>query len=734
VCGIGGILRIYPSGAEVPPPEASIPEAWLDIVDEHIKHRGPDGRGRFRDRVRRADGATVDVALVHRRMSIIDLAGGGQPMVSERGRAGTDEGLIAVVFNGCIYNHRDLRAELQAAGHRFETDHSDTEVLIHGWRQWGQDLPAKLEGMFAFAVWDRAKNSLLLARDHYGEKPLYTISRRFERLTAEYEQALSVSTGPASRQPHENEPSLAFASVPLALTRLETQARLWTRPLPSPHPDEPPWDSPCEHPIEDLLAEGFTDYPIPPRLGAPWPLTAGGFEVHGLDAFWPDGLFVSDAKSNQRRGTYESRALRRFPIFGIKDAKPRGSLTPAIIEQLLRQAVARRVEADVPLGAFLSGGVDSSLVSLFAKEAVGKLRTFCVRMPDPRYDESNFAARAAAAIGSDHTTLECVARPAEDLVFLINQLGIPFGDSSLLPTYWVSRAAREHVKVVLTGDGGDELFVGYERQMAYFLLKNWCWVFSLLPEWAFPAVDPRSATAKVRRLITASRYDRLDTLRWMFSPGMLHKILPKPRLRAVGWNPAWSLLQVFPALFGSWRSFSHALRSELDYLTRDLLRKVDTATMAVPLESRAPFLDTDLAVAVHAANPLDLIPSGKRKGLLKQVARKYFPAEIVDRPKMGFAIPIGEWFRTDYGGMKTLLLDHLNSTEPWGSGLGIDLNMKYVRQMLDEHMQERHDHSQRLYLLLVLSIWAKSQKSEGSVEAQASKDLSDARSTRQTVN
>src|SRR5690606_25812982 len=208
VCGIAGILRVHPPGGPVPPPGAAIPESWLDILDESIRHRGPDGEGRFRDRAVRPDGTVVDVAMVHRRLAIIDPACGHQPMVWSASRglwpheevnrragvmskgdpavgsppiahaagtpdAGSSEAQVAVVFNGCIYNHRELRRELQAAGHRFETDHSDTEVLVHGWRAWGPGVCDRLDGMYAFAIWDRAAGTLALARDRMGEKPLY---------------------------------------------------------------------------------------------------------------------------------------------------------------------------------------------------------------------------------------------------------------------------------------------------------------------------------------------------------------------------------------------------------------------------------------------------------------------------------------------------------------------------------------------------------------------------------
>jgi asparagine synthase (glutamine-hydrolysing) len=345
-------------------------------------------------------------------------------------------------------------------------------------------------------------------------------------------------------------------------------------------------------------------------------------------------------------------------------------------------------------------------------------------MPDPRYDESEHAAAVARIIDSDHSTLDCHPDPAQDLQRLITQLGLPFGDSSLLPAYWVSKAAREHVTVALTGDGGDELFIGYERQMAYFPFERWKWALAAVPLWALRARDPKSMTSKARRMVEAARADDLQTLGHIFMRTDLHRLFkgtrfPVPSVdgfeRCIEHVLGRALGRFFPSIQPG---FGFELCRVLRYLSEDLLVKADTASMAAALEARAPFLDTDLAAAVHAANPLDLIPDGERKGLLREVARRYLPAAIVDRPKMGFAIPIGKWFRTDYGGMRTLLLDHLHSAEPFGSvplmpGGSIDLNKRAIRQMLDEHLGTglsgmfRRDHSQRLYMLLVLSIWAK---------------------------
>jgi asparagine synthase (glutamine-hydrolysing) len=655
MCGIAGILRVHPPGQPPPPPEQAIPESWLDILDESIKHRGPDGHGRFRDRATRPDGSTVDVALVHRRLSIIDPKDGHQPMVSSssgarRAREGPqgppESDLVAVIFNGCIYNHRDLRRELTAAGHQFDTDHSDTEVLIHGWREWRHDLLNRLEGMFALVLWDRARGSVVAARDRFGEKPLYGISLQ----------------DPDARRANRFD-ALAYSSALPGLHRLAREF---------PH-----------NPDDHLATTGLADWL---RFGFACSTPS---LLH--DTIHPCEYFDSNQSPFQQR-PYGALALARSSGSPARDQ----SLSAPVAEALLDRAVSRRLEADVPVGCFLSGGIDSSLIALFAARRLGTLKTFTVRMPDPRHDESKHAEAAARAIGSDHETLECDARPAEDLASLIRCMGLPFGDSSLLPAYWVSRAAGSRVRVALSGDGGDELFGGYERYTAAEYLARFRAVFRLLPGRLGQGSHPKSRLAKVSRLAAAARSDGYIDLLSIFPRPMLDLLLG-PTM------PPSEYPKVDPGT-------AHAMARDVwSYLPDDLMRKTDTASMAVPLEVRAPMLDSDLVFATERAPLSDLMPRGQRKGLLRQVASRYLPPQIINRPKQGFAVPVGDWFRTDYGNMKTLLLDHLNSTEPWGSpSLGIDLNMKFVRQMLSEHMNQKRDHSQRLYMLLVLSIWAKS--------------------------
>jgi len=703
MCGIGGIVKVTPAGdaakAALGLPgggREAIPEAWLDILDESIRHRGPDGQGRFRDRVVRADGSVVDVALVHRRLAIIDPATGQQPMVSVRGGAGLRAGrdvlparaammpllfhgkpdapvvyagmrevethgrdahslenafgqdahatggadLVAVVFNGCIYNHRELRKELLAAGHEFVSDHSDTEVLLHGWRAWGEGLFDRLDGMYALAIWDAGMGELILSRDSFGEKPLL------------FARGLDQSGAMA----------LTFASVATPMAKM------------SMHKAIAPEHQRCDRGLEEWLRFGH--------------------------AATPPGEFlctVGAGRTYVERGS-DYRHEPHGPVFSEAGRPARTTpMAPVDAESLLVASIRDRLEADVPLGCFLSGGIDSSLVAFLARRELGGLRSFCVRMPDPRDDESEIASEVARIAGTTHSTLDCRANPAADLQMLIRQVGVPLGDSSLLPTYWVSGAARAHVAVALAGDGGDEMFLGYERYRAAALIARHRGLLAALdvPLRRLPVRGTRSLLARGARLAAAANGLGYTDLASVFPSRELRQLLSRPP------QPGYH--------DGRWTGLSEAVLWDVQfYLPNDLMRKVDTASMAVALEVRSPFLAPTLAKSCLSATPESLMPRGRRKGLLRQVARKYFPAAIVYRPKQGFAIPIGEWFRSDYGGMKQLLMDHLESAEPWGPArLGIDLNMKFVRQMLDEHMNERRDHSQRLYMLLVLSIWAK---------------------------
>ncbi|MCA9311415.1 MAG: hypothetical protein KDA21_09440 [Phycisphaerales bacterium] len=703
MCGLGGILRITPPGdpdgfADHPP--TAIPETWLDAIDAHIALRGPDDEGRFRDIVRRADGSVVEVALVHRRLSIIDPATGAQPMVS----AGPEEeDLYALVFNGCIYNHRELRRELEARGRVFTSDHSDTEVLLEGYREvmagarsakaglktfYEEWLPERVDGMYAFALWDRRRGDLVLGRDHFGQKPLYV---------AQPEKGLLVfaSTVPAVRAAC----AAALGAEHATLTRLDEDELVdW---LALGYGAGTPWASVRGVRRGAVVVQG--ERPLPVEDAGRFPgavvlllamalvfvaivlvatlLLAAAILLVALVLLAPVPPWLLYRRYLTRRDT---QARLRTVIDDV--------------DALLDHAVRARLESDVPLGCFLSGGIDSSLIAHHAQRALGSdaaLLTLCVKMPDPRYDESAQAQAMAERLGTRHVTLEVSdVNAASDLVFLIETLGLPFGDSSILPSYWVSEAARRHVKVALSGDGGDELFYGYDRYRAARWLQPGVRNAWVLPDNLFDRSDPRSRSDRMARLGVAARHKGYTDLVAIF---------PTPDLRRVARRSSGVL-----SLSSRFGGAAMARQFDLDaYLPEDLLRKVDTASMACGLEVRCPFLGRDLREVVLTLPPNVLMPEGERKGLLRQVALRHLPAEVVDRPKMGFAIPVGEWFRTDHGGMRGLLEGQLGGKDPFGvAGEALGVKVDACRAMMQEHMEGGRDHSQRLFALLSLSVWS----------------------------
>lgn len=681
MCGIAGVLRIHTPEDGIPPsPLAAIPEAWLDILDDSIKHRGPDGQGRFRDRAVRPDGTVVDIALVHRRLSILDHAGGHQPMVHDGSVLRADLTyqpgetpklahelapglpLVAVVFNGCIYNHRELRSELELLGHRFETDHSDTEVLVHGWRAWGAEIVDKIDGMHSTLVWSRQAGQFAIGRDTCAEKPLYEAS--FEECGTAGLIVGSTVTGNLCCQ------LTIGLQRPIGAYKADRWLQYGSFDQPLLNQNSP-------------SAATWVVLPCPPMQATNRP---GGSTLSPI---------LGHDQIHHRLKRRPSRQSQKSSL----------ELSKTSLSDLITDAVNSRLEADAPLGLFLSGGLDSALIAAIAHKSRPDIKAFTVRMPHPDYDESAAAAETAKSIGIDHTVLDCDPNPAEDLIKLIEQLGLPFGDSSLLPTYWVCKAARQHVKVALSGDGCDELFGGYRRHTINPTLNRWRHLLRLIPTKLLNQRQPSGRSTYLARLATAARYGGYSELLAIFPTPDLRRLIPE--------------LEGQPTGDDTFRPVDDPLRHDFEhYLPDDLLRKTDTASMAVALEVRAPFLARDLVDAALRTPLHILMPNSERKGLLKQVARSYLPESIIDRPKQGFAIPVGEWFRNDYGGMRQLLYDHLQAPDPF-PGLaeaGVNLNMGFVRQILREHDAagvnswnpwHGRDHSQRLYGLLVLSIWSK---------------------------
>lgn len=594
MCGIGGIIQFD---------DQSPDRAALEAMRRVLSCRGPDGYGIEIDR---------HCGLVHTRLAVIDPAGGHQPMKSKASM---------VVFNGEIYNHRKLRGELQSHGHAFTTDHSDTEVLLHGYRQWAEDLVLHLDGMYAFAIWDGTE--LYLARDRVGKKPLYYWKDDTRFIFASTAAAVVAGIGA--------QPAVETRCLPEYLTFGYTaQASLFRDVM--------------ELPRQTWLLISPTRQPSPPP---------------------PRGIHAPPA-------------------------------TPEYVEVLLRNAVERRLESDVPLGCFLSGGIDSSLVAALAQQQLalqgGRLKTFSMAMPDARYDESPWARRVAEHLGTEHHELTCEPDIERDLLALIGTMGEPTADSSILPTYWLSRAARRHVTVALSGDGGDELFGGYERYAAVRMLRRHALWLRRIPAGLLGG-EQKSRSARLRRMVEAAQFRKLEDQYLS-----IVRIFSEQQIRDLGVSPSrWPAIELVrkhadPAervRFWDWEN----------YLPLDLLRKVDRASMAVGLEVRCPMLDSELAETALFTPMSELMPGTRTKPLLRKLALKYIPAEVVERKKMGFAVPIGHGFRRELRPMlHKWLLD-----SPALPGLG--LHRPAVEKLVAEHESEKLDHTHRLFALLTLAMW-----------------------------
>ncbi len=679
MCGIGGILRVTRAGERHEP----IPESWLDALDERIAWRGPDGAGRFRDVVKGPDGSTFDVALVHRRLSIIDHEGGGQPFVvrgcpgcaaarlRDRGARPTQHDdapwmdVVAVAFNGCIYNHRELRAELEGVGHVFASDHSDTEVIAHAWREWPESTRLdKLDGMYATAVWDAGWMRLTIARDRFGEKPLYY---------APLSEQMAVVVG---------------SSVPAVVNVLTLMGRDDVLAI---HPEYT-----C-----DAIALGWTAATTPhTRIYEHVP--------HRIEGNSPDDEQRTEVAPVPlvRRARDDLAGLIRNRV--NRFTQPDALLTAAAVEPLLERAVVSRLEADVPLGCFLSGGIDSSLIAMYASRHVPGLPTLTVRMPSVAHDESVHARAVAEHLGTEHHEIDCDgSTAADDLAMLIEHLGLPFGDSSILPTYWLCREASSSVKVALSGDGGDEMFMGYRRYRAANWLRH-AWLLQLVPA-RLDRSTPGARSEYVARLADAAWHQGyLDLLAVFATPD-------RRRLLGQAEGPVLGL----DVEFGSGAAREFDVRA---YLPCDLLRKVDTASMLCGLEVRCPMLEATLARRALGTPVSRHMRGGRTKSLLRELAALRLPPEVANRPKQGFAIPISEWWRTDFGGLGTLLFELLDRPEPFGAVHEVlPINMGFVRQMIDEHWAagglparystghvRKRDHGQRLFGLVTLALWARS--------------------------
>jgi asparagine synthase (glutamine-hydrolysing) len=588
-----------------------------------LAHRGPDGEGEFVH-------SEARVHLGHRRLAVLDIAGGKQPMWNE-------EGDIGIVFNGEIYNHGDLRESLERRGHVFRSDHSDTEVLVHGYEEWGADLPARLNGMFAFAIYDRRRGLIFLARDRFGEKPLY----------------YTASSG-----------LFAFASELSALTKHKSVDCSFDR-----------------HALQKFFAYGY--------IPAPHTLCVGSRKL-------PGGHHLTYRIADQSVVAQPYWRFRIEPDPALEHADE--DMLAEELRHLIVQATRRRLVSDVPLGVFLSGGIDSSTVVAAAAQSVPAeaLSTFALGFNEPSFDESGFARSVAQAIGTRHHERILDLDDARQVIpRILSRLDEPTGDPSILPTYLLSAFTRERVTVALSGDGGDELFAGYDPFKALPLARLYARLvpkplhrrMRTLAELLPISMRNMAADFKIRRGLMGLSYPMpIWTPAWMspVEPALLRDLFETPLhpdelyAEAIGlWDssngdPVDRMLEFFTNI----------------YLQDDILAKVDRATMAVSLESRAVFLDLDIVEFCRRLPHRFKYRNGVRKYILRKAMAPLMPPEVLRRPKKGFGIPLMRW------------LPAIAPHPPTHPIEGVRLDT--VERMWREHGERRRDH--RLFLWSWLSL------------------------------
>ncbi|MRH79064.1 asparagine synthase (glutamine-hydrolyzing) [Spiribacter sp. C176] len=606
-----------------------------------LQSRGPDANGHWND-------SELNLALAHQRLAVLDLSPAGhQPMQSPCGR-------FVLVFNGEIYNHRTLRAELEAEGGGFEwRGHSDTETLLAGLRHWGIDEALqRLNGMFAFALWDRQERCLILARDRMGEKPLY------------YGHAGG---------------TFLFGSELKALTA------------------HPSWQGQIDR---NALAAFMRDGNVP----APRSIYQG---IHKL----LPAHYVVVSEGGQRIG----KPTCYWDLGGIA-AKGSDSFLDAntLIDQLdhrLHEAVGLRMEADVPLGAFLSGGYDSSaIVAHMQVQSSRPVKTFSIGFTEADFNEAEHAAAVAKHLGTDHTELTVTPEAAMGVIPNLPTIyDEPFADSSQIPTYLVSQLARSQVTVSLSGDGGDELFAGYNRHV--MAPKLWRQIHRLPRPMRQAAAASLALALRANFLTSSARIpqlgEKLEKLRdaLLANDGMdfyrrLRAAWPNPDALVRGADDLGSM-----AGGSSTSSDALSLREQMiladmqNYLPDDILTKVDRASMAVSLEARVPMLDHHLVEFAWRVPDQFKVRDGQGKWLLRQMLYRYVPKELLDRPKAGFAVPVGEWLR---GPLRDWAESLLSEDRLRREGF---LNPTLVRRCWNAHLTgRRHGHAQ-IWNVLMFQAW-----------------------------
>ena len=628
MCGIVGFLTSNPS--EIP--ENQVLRGMRDI----LIHRGPDDQGEY---IRPLDEKGPFLFFGHRRLSIIDLSTGHQPLSNENGT-------VQVILNGEIYNFKELRSELEKLGHRFKTN-SDTEAIAHSYEEYGEECFKHFNGMFAIGIWDENKKQLILARDRMGKKPLYYSLLPGTFLFASELKAI-----------------MAYPNFPRKVDTLSLRKYFFYEFIPSPH----------------TIFETARNLPAASYL------------------IWQKGKIE----------------IRKYwsPFRSVEGGELSEEEAKSKIVDLLRTSVRRRLISDVPLGIFLSGGIDSSAVAAFAQQEVpGKVKTFSIGFKDPSFDESKYAALVSTFLGTEH--YEQMMTP-EDLLGIITRLpdilDEPMADASILPTYLLSKFTREYVTVALGGDGGDELFAGYPTYLAHKFARPYERYLGLLhPITAYlanllPVSDDNiSFDFKVKKFLSGIGYpDGIRNSIWLGS-------FPFPENEKVLSSEIHSQfksdhLTEDISLYEKEYPFKDrmTLLQYLDlrlYLQEAILVKVDRASMACSLEVRAPFLDYELVEFVMGLPPRLKLKGLTSKYILKKAMKNWLPDEVINRPKKGFGVPIAKWVK---GPLRELFRDLLSSERIKREGF---LNPEYVTTLLEDHLGNKKDNRKQLWPLLVWERW-----------------------------
>ncbi len=641
MCGIAGAC--WTAGSE------PLSEVILKRMTDALVHRGPDDDGVYSS-LKKTSGETENgsgAVLGFRRLSIIDLAGGHQPLSNE-------DGTVWIAFNGEVYNYRELKPELERLGHRFRTS-SDTECIVHAYEQWGRDCVQHLRGMFAFAIWDDRRRVLFLARDRMGQKPLvYRLAEGRLVFASELKALLQIPNAPREIEPQAVADYVALQYVP--------------------HPRS--------------ILRGY--HKLPPGHCAEFNAVTGDFKT---EQYWQ----APYARPRMSGSTTE-----------VIPANSAGSL----LRERLTEAVRLRMRSDVPFGAFLSGGVDSTIITgLMQQQSGNKVKTFSIGFSVKQFDERSYAREAAQKLGTDHHEFVVDPSAVEMLPRLTWHYDEPFADSSAIPTMYLSQLTRQHVTVALTGDGGDELFAGYDRYRAVELARKidrlpWLLRVPLTSSiWQrFPApVRQKSKLRQIKRFLAmlGQTPERRYT-NWV----SIFDDTRRPSLFSDDFQATLKGYDGASFLMDAYRNCSEndfvqktTCVDVESYLPCDILTKVDIASMAFSLEARSPFMDHHV-VELAARIPMELkLQAGRGKRILIDTFRDLLPESIQTRPKMGFGVPLDHWFRNE---LREMLTDVLLDSQTLGRGY---FNPATVRKLVNEHTSSQWDHSARLWLLLVFELW-----------------------------